>query len=292
MRNIILDTDIGDDIDDAFALLLCMRAPELNLLGVTTVYRNTVKRAKMAKALIAAEGKNIEVYAGCADPYKQPIKLFNSSDAILAAPCQYNRKWDSYEISSRGAVEFIIETAHKEDRLTVAAIGPLTNIARAVEKDPKIALKLTVVMMGGSYEAMRPEWNIICDPEAAEIVFKSGCEMYCVGLNVTEKCPLPDEFMTNLANAGAAAKLIEQAYVKWKKFFGYEKSVLHDPLAIMAIYKDVVKWEKCGVTADLTDNRGCTVKNGESQNINLSVDADINAFLIELGNRLRISGNM
>lgn len=288
MKKLIIDTDIGDDIDDAFALLLALRSPEIELAGVTTVFKDTVRRAKMAMALIESAGGSAPVFSGCGQPLLEPVRPWKNetSGGAYPVPCQYDDAWDEYVPEAAHAVDFIIEASRRDPGLTVAAIGPLTNLALALRKDTRLNERIEIVIMGGDFQTERPEWNVMCDPEAAEIVFRSNCPLRCVGLNVTTKCPLPDKIKANMKRGDAAVRFIDTAYAKWKTFFGFDKSVLHDPLAIMTLIDDPIVWERTEVSADLRDHRGVTVRRTGEGRTFVAADVDVKAFSARFAERL------
>ncbi|XFA99035.1 nucleoside hydrolase [Candidatus Izemoplasma sp. B36] len=260
---IILDTDIGDDIDDAFSLALIAQLDELDLVGVTTVYRNTVLRAKQALKLLNVMNLNkIKVYAGERDPIKEPIHYFDNDVLQVDGypiPSQYSDDYSHYKLESKHAVDFIIEKAHElENELVIVCVGPLTNMALALKKDPSIANKIKkVVIMGGSYIVKSKEWNILCDPEAADIVFRSGVNLYCVGLDVTLQCDLDKSLLSDLAkNKDDRSRLLTYWFNKWSQFFNFNKSVMHDPLAVTTLVSDVCTFEQKGVKVNLDSLRG------------------------------------
>ena len=186
MNKIILDTDIGDDIDDAFALSILLNEKNADLLGVTTVFRNSYKRAKMASYLIKTFGKDVKVYAGCDEPLiakvetllspeiKEKEKLDENGKYLIP---QYSNEMDEGVVEKQHAVDFIIEQVHKyPNEITLVGIGPLTNIALAIRKDPSICslLKEIRIMGGDPTNVNCKEWNIFCDPEAARIVYEAA----------------------------------------------------------------------------------------------------------------------
>ena len=150
---VIIDTDIGDDIDDAFALLFAMKL-EFDIIGITTVFRNTVQRAKMTKKLLCDFGRGYEevkVYAGCATPLAEKKKNYPT------LPC-YTSDADAFEPDSEDeneAIDFIIESARKYGKdLTIIALGPFTNMAKAAMRDPEAmnSVSKTVIMGGAFYK--------------------------------------------------------------------------------------------------------------------------------------------
>lgn len=148
MNKIILDTDIGDDIDDAFALSILLNEKNADLLGVTTVFRNSYKRAKMASYLIKTFGKDVKVYAGCDEPLIAKVETLLSPEIKAKEKLDENGKYlipqyfnemDEGVVEKQHAVDFIIEQVHKyPNEITLVGIGPLTNIALAIRKDPSI----------------------------------------------------------------------------------------------------------------------------------------------------------
>lgn len=182
---ILIDTDLGDDVDDAAAFMLVLQSPELELAGVTTVFKDTEKRAEMVRELLSLYGREeIPVVAGgCRalverrfDPQEEPIQY-----GIL----RERREGSERERSVR-AEDFIIEELRKDEDLVILAMGSLTNLAMACMKEPELMRKARIVGMGGSFLNSRPEWNIICDPEAARIVLETAENLVMMGLDVTK----------------------------------------------------------------------------------------------------------
>jgi len=180
---ILVDTDIGTDIDDAFALALVARSPELDLLGVTTVSGDTHARARLAAKLLWESGlRRVPVVAG--EPGRPlPIEQTRWAD-----------DFKSPQLRPGSAVDFLDATLRRRPgKTTIVAIGPLTNIAALLQKDPAIARKIDqLVMMGGSVHhgygddpTPVAEYNIAADPPAAQKVFGSGLRILMVPLDVT-----------------------------------------------------------------------------------------------------------
>lgn len=283
---VILDTDIGDDIDDAFALSVAYNSPKIDLIGVTTVFKNTLLRAKqIAKFFDIVGEKNIPVYKGVGAPLKDEVIFFEkdiSNNIDETVPCQYSSDYDIYKIPEKSAVEYLIEQSKVyENELVICPIGPLTNIAQAIKKDPGFAKRVNkIVLMGGWFEEESPEWNILCDPEAAEIVFSSGACIYAVGLDVTLKCELDEQILEELTDLkGEEGKLLSTWYKRWSEYFLFPKSVLHDPLAVVSIIEDVLKFEEVMVLVNKTENKG-SIKRVDSGGyiINRAYDVDVEKF--------------
>ncbi len=268
MTDIILDTDIGDDIDDAHALTFAARSPELRLLGVTTVFRNAARRAQMASKLLEELGKaDVPVRSGCDVPFIETVRArdndrYDAHGAFI--PCQHAGEYDDMGLGSdEHAVDFIVRMARESPgRITLVGIGPLTNIGMALRKAPDIASKLrSITLMGGVFGEQFPEWNILCDPEAAWIVFHSGAPLSLVGLDVTMQCPLrPEEVQRIAARGTGVTRLLDSWIRRWYEHFSFPNPVLHDPLAVATLVDStLVAFEERSVEVALEGRqRGCT----------------------------------
>jgi inosine-uridine nucleoside N-ribohydrolase len=221
---VILDTDIGDDIDDAFALALALKSPELKILGVTTTFGDTELRARLVDRYLAAVGRSdIPVAAGAATTAKNIFtqaayakqkggqfadacaqRLLTISQAPV--PKREQDRYDACEKESHDAVGFILREAKEHPgEITLIAIGPLTNVQAAIERDPGTFRKLKrVVLMGGSVyrgyggtplapRPAEPEWNFLCDPAGAKALLAVGVPVYIMPLDSTQiHLPLED----------------------------------------------------------------------------------------------------
>ncbi len=223
---IILDTDIGDDVDDAFALALAMRAPECELMGVTTAFHDTAARARIACRLLSR--------GGCADV---PVAMGRKT----GDDCREQKKWAEHYTEKQaitpGAVDFILAQceAHPKE-ITLVTIGPLTNLSDLLEADPHIGRLLKgVVMMAGkvSAEEGQPlpiaEWNVKCDIGAAKRALEAGLNPVLVGLDVTMAMKVPPICLKALRESNdPVARALEDLRELW----GHGAPILHDPLAV------------------------------------------------------------
>lgn len=243
-RKIIIDTDPGQD--DAVAILLALASPELDVLGITTVAGNVPLSLTTKNARIVCElaGKtDIPVFAGCDRPIGR--------DLVTAEHVHGKTGLDGISlpdpqmpIQDQHAVDFIIETVQQTESntVTLCPLGPLTNIATAVKNAPEIAEQIEqIVLMGGAYFEVgnitpAAEFNIYVDPEAADIVFKSGIPLVVLPLDVTHKA------LTTRARVEAFRQLgkVGEAVASWTDFFerfdkekyGSLGAPLHDPTVI------------------------------------------------------------
>src|SRR4028118_526414 len=274
MRNIILDTDIGDNIDDALALALAVNSPELHLLGVTTVFRNAPRRATLARYILDELGHtSTRVVAGISKP------LLQRYDFQLGTQFQIleDDVWDD----TAHAVDFLIEQARVEEEpdpdnlLTVVCIGPLTNVAVALVREPDLIPRIRLILMGGCWSRAEAETNIRSDPEAAAIVFNSGVEISMVGLDVTRRCELSPTHLRQISAASTrSVRLLQQLIDLWQD--GTTRTpVLNDPLAVLSLFDDCITWEdKCIEVVLCGEQRGCTLVGDGEPNARVAVDVD------------------
>lgn len=235
-EKILIDTDIGDDIDDAEAIVMALNSPEVEIVGITTVFRNTKARARITKRLLDLGGySDIPVYVGCGQPM-----MFKVDDEAI--PCQYTPDLDSLEIDTGvHAVDYIIDTVMSAPgEIILVPIGALTNIALAMMKEPRLkdAVK-SIVWMGGAFYYHFRTWNALCDPEAVRYVFENIPEkLTVVSRDVCLKCVFTSE---QIDRVEAAAKDPMLVYLMklvrlWQKDRKKQGSVIFDALTIAAIF--------------------------------------------------------
>jgi inosine-uridine nucleoside N-ribohydrolase len=195
---VIFDTDIGTDIDDAYALVALIHRPELQVLGITTVSSDAVARARLAAKLLAVAGgpwTSVPVYAG------------------LSTPTQYMKQvewasgFKSPSLHDSGGVEFMRrEINARPGKVTLIAVGELTNIAALLESEPGISRRIrAIALMGGAVyrghapgSKPEPEWNIRSNARAARIVFESGVPLLVAPLDSTADLKLTPEMRARI----------------------------------------------------------------------------------------------
>ena len=189
-EKVVIDTDIGDDIDDAFAVALALRSPELQILGITTTFGDTETRAKLLDRFLGEVGRaDIPVAAGVPTPPK----------AVLTQR-RYAEGGHFAKSSHPDAITFLLDLIRRNPgEITLIAIGPLMNVGAAVDKDPDTFRKLKrIVMMGGSIKrgygdmgygpphGPEPEWNIVNDIPSAQKLFAAGVPLFVMPLDSTQ----------------------------------------------------------------------------------------------------------
>ena len=247
-RRILLDCDPGHD--DAVALLLAHGSPEIELLAVTTVAGNQTlpKVTRNALAVARVGGiSGVPFAAGCPRPLLRDARVAGDihGDSGLDGPVlpEPDPARD-VPLDSRHGVDLIIDTvlAHPPGSVTLVPTGPLTNIALAVRKEPRIVERVAeVVLMGGAYARGNrtpvSEFNIGCDPEAAQIVFREPWPVTMVGLDLTHQALATPEVVARIAelNTGPArfvADLLEFFAGTYRTRQGFPAPPVHDPCAV------------------------------------------------------------
>lgn len=284
---ILIDTDIGGDVDDALALALALNSPELEIIGITNVYLANEWRANVTRNILRVYNReDIPVSTGAEKPligWWDESRIPNSSRDFgqiggKPLPC---------------ACDFIIQTAEQEDNLTILAIGPLTNVGLAIAKAPHILSKINIVMMGGQINKAHPEWNIVCDPEAARIVFESGVPIRMAGLDVTNRCQFTREEVDEIKNTGnPRTDMLGEMMELFIKNFGY-LPILHDPLALAALlWEDLLTFEDKHILVETGGQytRGLTIDCdwGEGVLVKAATDVNVEEFKKRLIGRLKL----
>lgn len=215
-------------MDDALAIALAVRSPELELLGVSTVFKNTPLRAQLALHLLKLLGReDIPVAVGTGLPIRHEI---DPSER----PHQCRELTETLPPNCRlHAVQMLIETVRNHPDVTIVGIGPFTNLALAIRLAPEVMNSAHIVVMGGAVGAVYPEWNILCDPEAANILFRSGANVEMVSLDATVHCVLPAEDLRFISqSAGQAERFLSSLVDIWMDTSAGKKITLHDPLTV------------------------------------------------------------
>jgi purine nucleosidase len=249
-EKVIIDADVG--IDDAMAILLTTASPEIDLVGITTIFGNASieNSTKNALYLLQRTGLKIPVAKGASVPLvipaEPPTDFVHGQNGLgnVAVP----EEGDTL-LSSLSAAEFIIEQSKRyPNELILAPIGRLTNIALALRLDPTLASRIKkVVLMGGAFDVsgnVTPvaEANIIGDPHAADIVFQADWDVVAIGLDVTTQIIVNDDDLKSVQQsnpiAGKFIRDFSQFYLDFYRSVGVTQGFyVHDPAAIMYIIR-------------------------------------------------------
>lgn len=275
-EKVIIDTDIGDDIDDAFAIALALKSPELEILGISTTFGDTEARAKIVDRLLGEAGRtDIPVLAGV------PTHTANAMNQK-----RYGEGGHFGKAAHPNAVDFILGQIRRyPGQITLIAIGPLINVGALIDKDPETFLKLKrVVIMGGSIECgygelwfcpergPDAEWNIINDIPSAKKLFLSGVPLYVMPLDSTQ-LKLDEVKRAYLFKQGTPlTDALTLLYHEW----GQQTPTLFDPVTVAFILDPKI----CPVepTHIRVDEKGFTRKEPGAPNAQVCMHSDADAF--------------
>ena len=302
-RNIILDCDPGHD--DAVAILLAGNNPVLNLLGISVVAGNQTieKTARNAYNVARYLGINVPIAIGCEFPMVR--------DRVICAAIYGESGLDGfefpkydYQFDKRHGVQLIIDSVMQNDDVTIVATGPLTNVAMALKMCPAMVNKVKeIVLMGGSVDngntSPAAEFNSMCDPEAAHVVFTSGITVKMIGLNVTRKVLVTEEVIKRMEKINNSAsdmfvKLMKVFNANQRKTFQID-APLHDPATIACLIdEDVIRFQKMNVVIDISHGPSYGRTNCDvfdylhaPHNAYVAMDIDVNKYwdVVEQGIR-------
>ncbi len=307
MRKIIIDTDPGQD--DAVAILLALGSSELEVAGITAVAGNVPLglTEKNARKICELAGRpDVKVYAGAVRPLMRPLVTAEHVHGRtgLDGP---DLPEPTMKLQEQHAVDFIVETLMREaaGTITLCPLGPLTNVALALIREPRIAPRIReiVLMGGGFFEGgnMTPtaEFNIYVDPHAADVVFRSGVPIVMMPLDVTHKALTTarriDAFRKLGTKVGDATVALLDFFERFdEQKYGTDGGPLHDPCVIAYLVEPgLFKGRDCNVTVETASEltMGMTVIDwwgvtDRPRNARVMRDIDADGFFALLVERL------
>ena len=265
-RKVIIDTDPGQD--DAVAIMLALGSPELDVLGITAVAGNVPLRLteKNARKICELAGRpETKVFAGAIRPL---VRALETAEHVhgktgLNGPELPEPKM---KLQEQHAVDFIVETLMREESgsVTLCPLGPLTNIALALIREPRIAARIRqIVLMGGGFfeggnVTPTAEFNIYVDPQAADVVFRSGVPIVMMPLDVTHKALTSAKRIAAFRGLGtrvgtATAEMLEFFERFDEKKYGTDGGPLHDPCVIAYLLEPgLFDGRECNVAVEKT----------------------------------------
>ncbi len=282
-QKIIIDSDIGDDIDDAFALGLALSSPQFDIVGVSASFGDTPTRAKMFDRMLGELGRG-----------DIPVVMGPAANVNLTAFTQrrYAEGGAFARASHPSAVDFVLDQARKNPgEITLVAIGPLPNIGAMIDKDPATFRKLRrVVIMGGSIRTMtdpygvaapiapHPEWNIKNDIASAQKLFSVGVPLIVMPLDSTANLKFHEVARTALfAHGSMLTNILAGLYYEWSAATRSPTPILYDPMTLASMLEPSL----CPLTAMhiTVDEAGNTRETPGAPNAQVCLHSDADAFL-------------
>ncbi|MEU4421692.1 nucleoside hydrolase [Actinoplanes sp. NPDC024001] len=268
---IVLDTDIGSDVDDLLALAMLLGSPEWTVTAVSTVYGDTLLRARMVhRAYRLARRPAPPIAAGAREAHSgRPVWWAGHEGKLMP------------DLAGEQVDTSLDATSMLRDGTTVAAIGPLTNVADALAGPHRIE---RLVIMGGNFTAGEPEHNIKCDVTAARTVFDAGVPALVTGIDQTERVVLDDDSITAVRSCGALGELLAAEIRQFRTWLGRPDSP-HDAVAVLAatrpeLFTTVPGWIR-------VDSEGVTTLEPQAGGPHrVVVDLDAPAVLREIVSRV------
>lgn len=270
---VYIDTDVslgtpGAEIDDGAALIFLLRNTEIEVVGAGSVFGNVPihdAHLNLERLLTWLGGEQILRGRGANTPLIEDTAWFESWQSAYGKTLPWNTRPSTYF-----AANLIIQTVHDNpNQVSILSLGPMTNLALAVRLDPTIIpLTREVIVMGGSFNVQNPEpeFNVRCDPEAAQIVFSSGWNVHILGLDITRRVHFSRRDFASLPNGNPAVELLRAQAPGWidrVEKMGWEQDgcALHDAVAAAYLVNDTIfRTDKASVEVELMNptSRGLT----------------------------------
>ena len=294
LHRIILDTDIGTNADDAVALSLVLKSPEIMLEGITTVYGDVHKRGVIAQHILQlCDAKPINIYSGIELPLLRKRKVAGHVVGKMEATGEFKP-------NHQHAVDFIIETIMKNPKeITLVSIGPMTNIATAIILEPKIVENVKeIIIMGGVTRLGQngryletQEYNVKSDPESASVVFSSQAPIVMISLDVTRQLKFTRKENQEFASCGTPISILLSEQIEdYMDYMKRDFSYMCDPLAIAVLLdRSLIGTERVHIRVeyDHRDMTGQTIAELNDQGfVEVALEVDYDRFFELLRNRV------
>lgn len=287
-QHLVLDTDIGSDVDDAMTLIQLIGCSMSHKLTITTVYGDTVLRGQIASRYCKLAGVFIPIFVGESTPISGKDVWLSGLEGSL------HDDLEAEALEPGSAVEHLLQVSKdKSKKVSILAIGPLTNIAKAITQDSAFASRIEhLYVMGGRFEDGDLEHNFVSDSVAAKIVFDAGIRTTVVGIEATKRVKMPEASITRISEAGLAGLALSKDIFQWWEYWGETWNVPHDPIAALTLLKPELftfsDWGKIAITAEGVDAGKSTFTSG---NGNQRIVLDFNPVEIaeEIVNAIELS---
>lgn len=299
-HRVIFDTDIGTDVDDILALAVLLGSDNVTIEGVTTVYGDVGLRARIVSKILKLRGvMGVPICKGVQQPLLQREAVFWPGHEGIGL---LEERDDLPAVSDQHAIDFLIETVLRNPgEITLLAVGPLSNVAVAILREPSLAKHLKrLIIMGGRLGLLAgtfqvAEHNIKCDPEAAQIVFSSGAQIELVPLDVTLRARIRQDGVDQIRKRSSPyhEALADQVALYPGFIERAGETFLHDPLAALAVVRpELLTWHDTDISVELdgTSTRAMTIAvatdSVRAPRVRVALDLDVEACEQEILTRM------
>ena len=231
MHKVILDTDIGTDVDDALALAVLLGSKDVDLLGISTVYGDTQLRSKIAMHICELVHRSVDAHVG------ESLPISGREVWMSGIEGKNYKDLDRFIPESHDAVEYLVEAiSSNPNSIDIIAIGPLTNIARAIQASDEFEKNVKRVwIMGGDFTQSRVEHNFKCDTEAARVVLESKIPISILDLPSSQKTIIRKQEIELISKAPHLGPLLYSEIMSWIQPRNQDWTIPHDPIATLAL---------------------------------------------------------
>ncbi len=274
-KNVIIDSDIGDDIDDAYALVLALKCHEIKIEAILTNNRYTKERAMIVEKLVSLAKENIPI-----------IKGLNAGRGRLSNQKLFIKNFKSSALKSLNQSLDFVKNIIRKSKITFVSLGALTNVAYLLENlNNKEKSNLNLLIMGGSFNKdyhgknkPKAEWNIYSDIKAAQNVFSNNVPITLVPLDSTWNLELTKNNIRKINNSkDPLNNALHELYKYWKRSHTHRNPILYDSFtSTLLIKKSFAKFEKMMVKVN---DKGYTVVDSNSNSINVAIESEKKDFI-------------
>lgn len=285
-QELILDTDIGSDVDDELALAVLLGSPEVRLRLITTVYGDTTLRAQIASRIARLAGHSLRIVPGASKTTTEREIWWAGHEGKNFSDLELEHVDDR-----RGAADALEAAASDGADTTVLAIAPLTNLAHALSRTRFTEAVRELIVMGGDWTMHgAAEHNLKADPEAAGAVFSSPVPITAVGLDITKKVSLDRDDIRDMGSWGLLGRALQQETEQWLAFWDDQVDHPHDAVAAMVILRpDLFTFSPRGRVDVDTSSGDAVFQQGPNGNVRVVTGLDAEQVKAEILGRIRVA---
>jgi purine nucleosidase len=231
-KHLLIDTDLGTDVDDAIALLQILGSEDNSIITVTTVYGNVQLRAQIAESYCSLQETPVLIFPGASKTLSGKDVWVSGLEGSLHKELDTNREFTT------SADEHLSNLLNAPCEINIFAIAPLTNLAKAIDNESTFEKRIKdVFLMGGRFSDGKAEHNFLSDVTAAQRVFESDLRISVVGIEITSQVKIELHSLDRIKNCGPCGLLLVSEIIQWANFRGQDWVEPHDSIAYLMYRK-------------------------------------------------------